>query len=58
MLSVKLPVELERRLRALAEETGRSKSYYVVLALQDFLDEHEEFLLELSNSEEEWPSIL
>ena len=38
MLAVRLPELLDHRLSDLANETNRSKSYYVKKALEDFLD--------------------
>jgi RHH-type rel operon transcriptional repressor/antitoxin RelB len=43
--SVRLPENLEARLVYLAEKTGRSKSYYVTKAIQNFLEEQEDYLL-------------
>lgn len=57
MLAVRLPEKLEERLSELAEQTHRSKSYYVKLAIQDFLDEQEEHLLALSRLEKKNPRI-
>jgi RHH-type rel operon transcriptional repressor/antitoxin RelB len=57
MLTVRLPENLEERLSQLAEQTHRSKSYYVKLAIQDFLDEQEEHLLTLSRLEKKNPRI-
>src|SRR3546814_4812627 len=37
MLAVRLPPDIERRLDALAKQSGRSKSYYVRAALADYL---------------------
>jgi len=57
MLSVRLPEMIERRLADLAEKTNRSKSYYVEHALENFLDEYEDYLLALSRLEEKGPNI-
>jgi RHH-type transcriptional regulator, rel operon repressor / antitoxin RelB len=57
MLAVRLPENLEERLSQLAEQTHRSKSYYVKLAIQDFLDDQEEHLLALSRLEKNNPRI-
>lgn len=57
MLAVRLPENLEERLSQLAEQTHRSKSYYVKLAIQDFLDDQEEYLLALSRLEKNNPRI-
>jgi RHH-type rel operon transcriptional repressor/antitoxin RelB len=42
---------LEDRLEQLAKETGRSKSYYVRLAIQQFLEDREDYLLGLARLE-------
>ncbi len=57
MLAVRLPEKLDERLSELAEQTHRSKSYYIKQALQDFLDEHEAHLLALSRLEKKNPRI-
>jgi RHH-type transcriptional regulator, rel operon repressor / antitoxin RelB len=54
MLSLELPLELERRLNELATKTKRSTYDCVVQALEEFLDENEDFLL---TSDEEGPNI-
>ncbi len=43
--------KLEERLEQLAQETGRSKSYYVRLAIQQFLEDREDYLLGLARLE-------
>lgn len=45
MLGVRLSKDLEARLEHLAEETGRSKSYYAKQAIQEFLDDREDYLV-------------
>jgi len=56
MLTIELPTELENRLDALAQATGRSKSDYVTEAileyLEDLADLHlaEQRLREIQNS--------
>ncbi len=57
MLAVRLPEQLDHRLSDLANETNRSKSYYVKKALQDFLDDHEDHLLALARLEKKNPRI-
>ena len=42
MLTVPLPEEIETRLQALANATGRSKSYYVRRAIVEKLEEMED----------------
>ena len=45
MLGIRLEPELEKRLERLAKKTGRSKSYYARLAIQQFLEDREDYLL-------------
>ena len=42
MLSIRLDPDTEKRLAALAEKTGRTKSYYAREALLEHLDEMED----------------
>jgi len=57
MLAVRLPEKLDHRLADLANQTNRSKSYYVKMALQDYLDFHEENLLALARLEKKNPRL-
>ena len=41
MLAIRLPPEIEQRLEALAQKTGRSKSFYVRAAIMEFLPDIE-----------------
>lgn len=45
MLTVRLPEEIEQRLKALAENTGRTKAYYVREALLEHLETLEDAYL-------------
>jgi RHH-type rel operon transcriptional repressor/antitoxin RelB len=45
MLAIRLPEEIEKRLDALAKETGRTKSYYVREAILEHLDDLEDIYL-------------
>ena len=45
MLALRLPEELERRLAALAQRTGRSKSFYAREAITEHLDDLEDAYL-------------
>ena len=45
MLGVRLSKELEQRLDHLSQETGRSKSYYAKQAIQEYLDDREDYLM-------------
>jgi RHH-type rel operon transcriptional repressor/antitoxin RelB len=48
MLSVRLTREQESALEQLAEQTGRSKSYYVKQALDEFLEDRADYLVALA----------
>ncbi len=45
MLAVRLNAETERRLEALAERTGRTKTFYARVAIEAHLDDLEDFYL-------------
>jgi len=55
MLAVRLNSTIEKRLARLARETGRSKSYYVKQAIENYLEEREEYLLALAILEKDEP---
>jgi RHH-type rel operon transcriptional repressor/antitoxin RelB len=44
-ISVRLPEEVERRLAALARNTGRSKAFYIREAILEHLDDLEDIYL-------------
>jgi RHH-type rel operon transcriptional repressor/antitoxin RelB len=45
MLAIRLPEEIEKRLDALAKQTGRTKSYYVREAILEHLDDLEDLYI-------------
>ncbi len=45
MLAIRLPPDIEDRLNALAQATGRSKSFYVREAILEHLDDLEDVYL-------------
>lgn len=45
MLAVRLPIEVENRLDALAQATGRTKTFYVREAILEHLDDLEDLYL-------------
>ena len=57
MLALRLPADLEKRLEELATKTGRTKSYYARLAIEEFLQEQEDYLLAISRLEKDLPGI-
>lgn len=48
MLGVRLPSKIEVRLERLSQETGHTKSYYAKRAIEEFLNDREDYLLGLS----------
>lgn len=44
-VSIRLPDEISQRLQQLAELTGRSKTYYMIEAIKDHLDDLEDVYL-------------
>ena len=57
MLGIRLAPELEKRLDRLAKKTGRSKSYYARLAIQQYLEDREDSLLGIAALERNEPRI-
>lgn len=57
MLGIRLDPELEKRLERLAKETGRSKSYYAKLAIKQYLEDREDYLLGMAALERNEPRI-
>lgn len=51
MLAIRLPEDLERRLTALAEATGRTKTFYAREAIMEFMDDLEDIYLAESRLE-------
>ncbi|GHU03580.1 CopG family transcriptional regulator [Alphaproteobacteria bacterium] len=45
MLAIRLPVEVENRLEALARATGRTKTFYARKAILEYLDDLEDIYL-------------
>ncbi len=45
MLAIRLPAEIESRLEALAQATGRTKTFYVREAILEHLDDLEDLYL-------------
>jgi len=52
-----LEPELEKRLDRLAKETGRTKSYYAKLAIEQFLEDREDYLLGIAALERMEPRV-
>lgn len=57
LAAVRLPDELDNKLDNLSKETGRSKSYYMIKALAQFLEDREDYLLAVARLEEKNPRV-
>ncbi len=57
MLTLRLPDKMHKRLNRLAARTGRPKAYYAKRALQEFLDEQEDYFVAIARLEEDLPPI-
>ena len=57
MLAIRLPPEIEERLTALAERTGRSKTFYAREAILQHLDDLEDYYLAAQRLEERLPTM-
>jgi RHH-type transcriptional regulator, rel operon repressor / antitoxin RelB len=57
MLSVRLPLRLQARLNRLAKRTGRTKAYYAKKAIEEFLEDQEDYFIALARLEEKLPGI-
>ncbi len=57
MLGIRLEPELEKRLERLAKQTGRSKSYYAKLAIRQYLEDREDYLLGIAALERKEPRV-
>ena len=59
MLSIRLPEEIENRLQALADKTGRSKSYYARAAIIEYIEEIESVLESRENPDDvsDWEAL-
>lgn len=57
MLAIRLSEDLEARLEALAAKTGRSKSYYAREAIEQHLEDLEDYYLALQRIEKALPTM-
>jgi RHH-type transcriptional regulator, rel operon repressor / antitoxin RelB len=57
LVAVRLPDDLENKLEHLSQETGRSKSFYMKKALEQFMEDREDYLLAVARLEENNPRI-
>ncbi len=57
VLALRLPKHTEERLQRLAKRTGRTKSYYAKRAIQEFLDDQEDYLIAMQRLEQNLQGI-
>ncbi|MDQ7046473.1 MAG: ribbon-helix-helix domain-containing protein [Sulfurovum sp.] len=58
MISIRLPEEMEIRIIRLAESTRRSKSFFVKEALNNYLDDMEDYYEVLKRQNEETRNLI
>jgi RHH-type transcriptional regulator, rel operon repressor / antitoxin RelB len=56
-LALRLPQDVAAELAQLAEETGRSKSYYVRRAIIEFLEDRADYLRAVATLEKQEPRL-
>jgi RHH-type rel operon transcriptional repressor/antitoxin RelB len=57
LIAVRLNPRLQERLKRLAKRTGRSKSLHIRRALEEYVDEQEDYLIALQRLEENLPPV-
>ena len=57
MLALRLEPQLEQKLENLAKKTGRTKSYYAKQAINQFLEDQEDYLIAMERLENRLASI-
>ncbi len=57
MIAVRLPPEVEKRLKKLARKTGRTRTFYVREAILQHLDDLENYYLAVQRFEENLPGV-
>ncbi len=57
MIAVRLPPEVEKRLKKLARKTGRTRTFYVREAILRHLDDLEDYYLAVQRLEENLPGV-
>ena len=60
--SLRLPIELDKRIEELAQKTHRSKSYHIRRAIEKYLEDLEDYLtamavLEMKNTKTPWTEV-
>jgi RHH-type rel operon transcriptional repressor/antitoxin RelB len=57
LLGIRLEPDLKKRLEKLTKQTGRTKSYYARLAIRQYLEDREDYLLGIAALERGEPSF-
>lgn len=57
MISIRLSPELEERLNYISKKTGRTKSFHVKKALDQYLEEQEDYLLAVESINDPRPFV-
>lgn len=57
MLAIRLTPDIEKRLDALAKKTGRSKTYYAREAIQEYLEDLEDYYLAETRMQKNLPEL-
>jgi len=57
MIAVRLPPDVEKRLKKLARKTGRTRTFYVREAILQHLDDLEDYYLAVQRLEENLPGV-
>jgi RHH-type transcriptional regulator, rel operon repressor / antitoxin RelB len=57
MIAVRLPPDVEKRLKRLARRTGRTKTFYVREAILQYLDDLEDYYQAAQRLEENLPGV-
>jgi RHH-type rel operon transcriptional repressor/antitoxin RelB len=57
VIAVRLPPEVEKRLKKLARKTGRTRTFYVREAILQHLDDLEDYYLAVQRLEENLPGV-
>lgn len=52
LISFRLPDYVIRKLDQIAEETGRSKSYYLKKSIMEFIEDREDYIMAIAALEE------
>lgn len=57
MITVRIPIDVEKKLAQLATRTHRTESYYVRKAIEEFLEDEADYLLAMERIQKNNPRI-